>query len=67
MPPLEIGFERFEENELDSETIPEKQQKCSTVDTMSVWMKQYHNLVFFYITFTLLGVDIQYITYCNVI
>ena len=24
MPPLEIGFERFEENELDNATIPEQ-------------------------------------------
>ena len=24
MPPLEIGFERFEENELDNATIPEE-------------------------------------------
>ena len=27
MPPLEIGFERFEENELDSETILEEEEK----------------------------------------
>ena len=26
MPPLEIGFERFEENELDSATNPEQKQ-----------------------------------------
>ena len=26
MPPLEIGFERFEENKLDGATIPEEQQ-----------------------------------------
>ena len=26
MPPLEIGFERFEENELDNATIPEQEQ-----------------------------------------
>ena len=26
MPPLEIGFERFEENELDSATIPQQEQ-----------------------------------------
>ena len=26
MPPLEIGFERFEENELDNATIPGEQQ-----------------------------------------
>ena len=48
MPPLEIGFERFEENELDSATIlkekqgqkeeqQEQKQECrSTVDTMSI-------------------------------
>ena len=29
MPPLEIGFERFEENELDNATIPEQQQEYS--------------------------------------
>ena len=27
MPPLEIGFERFEENELDSATNPEQKQQ----------------------------------------
>ena len=27
MPPLEIRFEKFEENELDSATIQEKQQE----------------------------------------
>ena len=26
LPPLEIGFERFEDNELESATIPEQQQ-----------------------------------------
>ena len=26
MPPLEIGFERFEKNELDHATIPEQEQ-----------------------------------------
>ena len=39
MPPPEIGFERFEENELDSATIPEEQEELgdprSIVDTMS--------------------------------
>ena len=42
MPPLEILFERFEENELDSATIPEKEseQQNSTVDTMSVLIKR---------------------------
>ena len=45
MPPLEIGFERFEENELDYETIleQEKQQQeldQSTVDIMSVWVRE---------------------------
>ena len=42
MPPLEIGFERFEENKLDNTTIPEEQEEeeCrSTVDTMSVYRK----------------------------
>ena len=31
MPPLEIGFERFEENETDNTTIPEQeqQQECN--------------------------------------
>ena len=42
MPSLEIGSERFEENEFNHATIPEKekQQKSdrSTVDTMSVWI-----------------------------
>ena len=38
MPPLEIRLERFEENELDSATIPEQQQERSTIDTMSVWI-----------------------------
>ena len=27
MPALEIGFERFEENELDNATIPEQQEE----------------------------------------
>ena len=27
MPPLEIGFKRFEENELDNATIPEEHQE----------------------------------------
>ena len=40
MPPLEIGFERFDENELDNATILEEEQQKhrSTVDTMSVWI-----------------------------
>ena len=44
MPPLEIGFERFEENELDSAIIPEQPECRSTVVTLSVWVictKQY--------------------------
>ena len=44
MPPLEIGFERFEENELDSAIIPEQPECRSTVVTLSVWIictKQY--------------------------
>ena len=46
MPPLEIWFERFEENELDNATNPEEQEqeeqeeekRRSTVDSMSVWI-----------------------------
>jgi len=43
MPPLEIGFERFQENELDSVTNPEEWNRNSNssrskVDTMSVWI-----------------------------
>jgi len=41
MPSLEIGLERFKENELDSATTLEEEQQeehRSTVNTMSVWM-----------------------------
>ena len=47
IPPLEIRFERFEENKLDNATITEKededkeeqeQKRRSTVDTMSDWI-----------------------------
>ena len=44
MPPLEIGFERFEEKELDIAIIPEQPECRSTVGTLSVWIictKQY--------------------------
>ena len=29
MPPLQIGYKKFEENELDSATIPEEQEEES--------------------------------------
>ena len=49
IPPQEVGFERFEENKLDSATIPEEQEQeeekqeqeqehRSTVDAMRVWI-----------------------------
>ena len=45
IPSLEIGFERFEENELDHATIPEQEEQQesdqSTVDNMSVWIILY--------------------------
>ena len=39
MPPLEIRFERFEENELDSATILDR-GSWSTVDIMNVSISQ---------------------------
>ena len=40
MPPLEIGFERFEENEFDTATILEQRNSKSNnaIDTVSVYI-----------------------------